>query len=171
MIPCAPALQPGSYQLIWVDTATTVVTAPKTEMSLITRAPLLIQHCCTRTQTRSAVGVSSSFWVVHIFGPYGRQRRGNAWPQALMWASVVVMGNPLFEVQTFCPYRAHDCLYQILRLTKNQGLGRRSCGIATGVIERAWEHGSGFRTLRGEGDLYESHRSGSPDSGRAMRVC
>ena len=53
-----------------VDTATTVVTAPKTEMSLITRAPLLIQHCCTRTQTRSAVGVSSSFWVAHIFGPY-----------------------------------------------------------------------------------------------------
>jgi hypothetical protein len=41
-----------------------------------------------------------------------------------------------------------DCPYQILRLTKNQGLGRRSCDIVTGVIERAWEYGSGFRTLR-----------------------
>jgi hypothetical protein len=46
---------------------------------------------------------------------------------------------------------AAHCPYQILRLTKNQGLGRRSCDIVTGVIERAWEYGSGFRTLRGEG--------------------
>jgi hypothetical protein len=56
-----------------VDTATTVVAAPKTEMLLITPAPLLIQHCRTRTQTPSAVGVSSSFWVGHIFGPYGQE--------------------------------------------------------------------------------------------------
>ena len=38
--------------------------------------------------------------------------------------------------------RTNTCPYQIFRCTKNQGLGRRSCDIVTGVIERAREYGS-----------------------------
>ena len=52
------------------------------------------------------------------------------------------------KAKALVPQLQANCPYQILRLTKNQGLGRRSCDIVTGVIERAWEYGSGFRALR-----------------------
>jgi hypothetical protein len=37
--------------------------ASRSATGLLIPSPLLIQHCCTRTQTRSAVGVWSSFWL------------------------------------------------------------------------------------------------------------